>query len=185
MLEEWLQTRVPDARFFDVGYVTGRRLRFHKRSTDGSAKCDVPGSSCDSDIVWGVVFDVPDNKIGALDKAESGYARTTMEVLREEVPLVLAAAYVANPGNIDCHLRPYTWYRGLVVAGACQHNLPVEYIAQLTAVVAVADLDRERGALALKAIDEYDERQSITLNKPSMAQGTEKPKADQRGIGWF
>jgi gamma-glutamylcyclotransferase len=45
ILEEWLHNRVSDAKFFDIGYVTGRRLRFHKRSTDGSVKCDIPESS--------------------------------------------------------------------------------------------------------------------------------------------
>jgi gamma-glutamylcyclotransferase len=143
-------------------------LRFHKRSTDGSVKCDIPESSSDSDIVWGVVFEMPENKIGALDRAETGYIRTAIEVLREDAPLISAASYITNPANIDSQLLPYTWYRDLVVVGARQHNLSVAYISQLIAVVAVPDLDRERCALALKSIDEYYERQSNTPNKPSI-----------------
>src|ERR1700730_3108634 len=151
MSEEWLQNRVSGAQFFDIGYVTRRRLRFHKRSTDGSGKCDIPESSSDSDIVWGVVFEVPENKIGALDRAETGYTRIEIEVLRKGAPLISAASYITNPANINSQLCPYTWYRDLVVAGARQHNLPAAYIGQLIAVVAVLDLDIERCDLALKS----------------------------------
>jgi hypothetical protein len=59
-------------------------------------------------------------------------------------------------------LRPYTWYDDLVLAGAGVHDHPVAYIAQFIAVIAVPHLDRERGVLALKAINEYYKRQSTT-----------------------
>lgn len=56
-------------------------------------------------------------------------------------------------------------------------SVPVDYIAQLTAVVAVADLDRERGALALRAIDEYDERHFNNAKPAINGQGTEETKS--------
>lgn len=157
MLEQRLSSkdRVPGAKYFAVGYVAGRELRFHKRGNDGSGKCDIPNTGNDSDVVWGVIFDVPENQVGALDCVEGeGYARSTIEVLQNGGPPISTAVYLANVAYIDAHLVPYTWYRDLVVAGARQHNLPAAYIAQLAAVSALPDSNAERSAPALNMLKE-------------------------------
>jgi hypothetical protein len=46
-------------------------------------------------------------------------------------PKESALAYVAETNHIDERLLPYRWYHELVVAGAEQHGLPPDYIAEL------------------------------------------------------
>jgi gamma-glutamylcyclotransferase len=155
MLEQRLSSkdRIPGAKFFAIGYVRGRQIRFHKRGNDGSGKCDIPKTANDSDVVWGVIFDVPENQIGALDRVEGeGYARSTIEVLQNGGPPISAAVYLAKVAYIDTRLAPYSWYRDLVVAGANQHKLPAAYIAKLAAVSALLDPNEERSAPALNML---------------------------------
>jgi gamma-glutamylcyclotransferase len=45
---------------------------------------------------------------------------------------------------VDAGLPPYSWYKALVLAGARQHGLPVDYVAMLEAVIAVQDGDAAR-----------------------------------------
>jgi hypothetical protein len=42
--------------------------------------------------------------------------------------------------------KHYHWYKGLVVAGAREHGLPIEYIERLDAARSVPDLDAKRAA---------------------------------------
>ena len=60
MLTERLTRRVPNARCLGVARVPGRRLAFHKQSVDKSGKCDLPKTGNNSDVAYGVLFDIPD-----------------------------------------------------------------------------------------------------------------------------
>jgi len=47
----------------------------------------------------------------------------------------------------DDHLKPYGWYRDLVIEGAREHELPQDYIAgRIDAVEAIEDPDLARDA---------------------------------------
>lgn len=145
MLEERLQApnRVPDAKFLSTASVRGYELLFHKRSDDRSGKCNMVKTGSEEDTVHGVVFEVPDNQLETLNRAEGlghGYNHNY------NIPIRLAdgtkmnmLAYVADPSAIDDALTPYEWYRKLVVAGAEQHRLPEHYINDLRAVPASKD----------------------------------------------
>ena len=140
MLEERLTSsnRVPNAVFKATCSVQGYILRFHKRSTDGSGKCNIVKADSARDVVYGVVFEVPDNQLEALDSAEGvghGYHHDN------NIPVRLAdgtemsmLTYVADIDSIDDTLIPYVWYHRLVIAGAEQHRLPEEYISNLRRV---------------------------------------------------
>lgn len=133
MLEQWIRSpnRVPAARFDGLGFIRGRRLHFHKKSQDGSGKCDISESGNDTDIVYGVLYDIPDSDIGPLDLAEGaghGYTRSKLMVSVEGQIPVLATVYLADTSHIESKLLPYEWYRDLVSAGAEQHSLPNDYI---------------------------------------------------------
>jgi hypothetical protein len=65
-----LRRRVPSAQFFCVAKLSGHVFRFHKRSTDGSAKGDAQETHNLQDVVWGVVFYFADRKKSALDNVE-------------------------------------------------------------------------------------------------------------------
>jgi len=144
MLTQRLRVRVPSANPIATGSLPGYRLRFHKRSRDGSGKCNIVPS--EDDVVHGVLFDVNRGELDVLDEAEQrgrGYER--QDVLVQGVdPPVEAFAYVAQPAYVDDALLPYDWYRALVLAGAQEHDLPPDYVGQLTAVRSYPDPNQDR-----------------------------------------
>lgn len=54
------------------------------------------------------------------------------------------ATYVAEAGYIDPTLRPYDWYRELVLLGAAAHGFPPDYIERIRAAPVVEDPDGDR-----------------------------------------
>jgi len=143
MLSARLKARCPSARPLGIAQLPGHELRWHKRSTDGSGKCDVVPAECDQ-AVLGVVYEIHANERAALDRAEglsNGYDRRDATViLNGEAATV--SIYVAS--KTDPTLKPYSWYKALVVAGAKEHRFPAPYIAGLEAVEASQDSNRAR-----------------------------------------
>jgi gamma-glutamylcyclotransferase len=144
MLTGRLRERCPSAQPLGVAELPGFALRWHKKSKDGSGKCDIVQTGQPGAAVFGVLFAIAREEKSALDKFEglgNGYDETEISVQRG-AGLVTAKAYIAT--NIDPTLKPYTWYRALVVAGAKEHALPADYIAHLEAVPADQDPDNRR-----------------------------------------
>jgi hypothetical protein len=53
--------------------------------------------------------------------------------------------YIAAPDYIDDRLKPYGWYKQFVLAGALEHGLPSDYIAErIESVEATDDPDKKR-----------------------------------------
>jgi hypothetical protein len=149
MLTPRIQARVPSATPVATAVLPNHALRFHKRSRDGSGKCNiVPAASlrASDPVVYGVVFDVSSADLQALDEAEQrgrGYVRTDVTV-HAPSSSVSAFAYAAQPAYIDDALLPYDWYHALVLAGARQHSLPDWYVADLAAPPSYPDPDQDR-----------------------------------------
>lgn len=144
MLLSRLQRRVPSAEPVMNATLPEHGLRFHKRSRDGSGKCNIVADA--EETVHGVVFEVSSADLDALDEAEQQgrrYRRRSVTV-QGATRSVEAFAYVADPFYVDEALHPYEWYHALVLAGARQHGLPDSYIAQIEAVPTIPDPDRER-----------------------------------------
>jgi gamma-glutamylcyclotransferase len=145
MLTRRLRERTPSATPVAVGRLDGHTLRWHKRGRmDGSGKCDAMASGDASDCIHGVVFELDAAEKAALDRAEGlgrGYDEKTVEIVAAGAR-VPATLYYAT--DVDASLRPYDWYKALVVAGARERGLPADYIAALEAVRSIADPDRRR-----------------------------------------
>jgi gamma-glutamylcyclotransferase len=147
MLTERLTRRASGARCLGTARALGRRLAFHKRSSDGSGKCDIPLTGNNSDVVYGVLFDVPDSRRPALDEREGvgyGYEASPIEVLESDSSPILAIAYLATADDVDPRLVPYDWYHRLVVTGMRQHQLPDDYVSSVVATRSVPDPDPRR-----------------------------------------
>lgn len=146
MLTARLQARVPSATPVSTAVLPDHALRFHKRSQDGSGKCDIVPTSETDQHVHGVLFDVSSADLRALDEAEQrgrGYERSDVTVYAPSSS-VDAFAYTAQPAYVDDALLPYDWYHALVRAGARQHDLPSSYVAQIDAVGSYPDPNQER-----------------------------------------
>lgn len=120
-----LQERVPSAELLGTGVVSGRELRFHKRSfVDGSGKCDiVPGDG----LVHVAVYDVPEDEKPLLDGFEGLGKGYRVEIV--DVPgFSPCFTYVAMDDHVDASLRPYDWYVRLVLIGCAYHGFPRDYV---------------------------------------------------------
>lgn len=143
-----LVERVPSACLVEPARLPGHDLRFHKRGGDGSAKCDASWTGREGDVVLGAVYRLTAHERPLLDGFEGegrGYDRR--EVVVEGARRRLAVfTYLAARDAIDASLRPFDWYRGLVLAGATRLAFPAAYVARVAAVEVVADPDAARAS---------------------------------------
>jgi gamma-glutamylcyclotransferase len=142
-----MKLRVPSARVFSIGVLARHVLRFHKKSRDGSGKANAYATQSDVEEVWGVVYEINENELAALDEAEGkghGYDRREVCVTVPKGDKIVAWVYTANGESIDDSLRPYGWYKRFVVEGARQHGLPSPYVESIESAGAVDDPDTGR-----------------------------------------
>jgi gamma-glutamylcyclotransferase len=148
MLTARLRERAPSATAIGIGQLEGYALRWDKRSwRDGSGKCDAEFTGQWSDVVWGVVFELAPEDKPALDQAEglgNGYMEKVVRILTEAGPTT-AVTYLAT--DKDASIRPYHWYKALVIAGAREHGLPSRYRSRLELVATVSDHDPVRASV--------------------------------------
>ena len=119
-------------------FLTGYTLRFHKKSKDGSGKCDAFHTGNPNDVVWGVLDCLTNEQFAKLDEKEGGYCRRSREVTFGE-QTVEAALYMAKKKSINSDLQPFDWYKELVVEGARELKLPRGYIDTINAVTSIPD----------------------------------------------
>ena len=114
--------------------IRNHRFRFHKKSgKDNSAKGDAEKTSGSKDIVYGVLFSINDEQVGALNKFEGlhhGYEKKSVNVIDEKSSKQIPALmYYAT--DIDSNLKPYDWYKEQTVKGAKDNGLPEEYVKEI------------------------------------------------------
>ncbi|MFP4098653.1 MAG: gamma-glutamylcyclotransferase family protein [Alphaproteobacteria bacterium] len=119
-----LGKRVSSARSLGCYYLKKHDLKYHKRSTDGSMKCDADHTGDDKDVVYGVLFEICSSDKCALDKAEGAnsghYEEKKVTVFSEDGTSEEVFTYVACGEHIDKEIssRPYSWYKDHVLIGA-------------------------------------------------------------------
>ena len=145
MSSKRLQQRVPSATFVSTATLVEHELRFHKKSHDGSAKCDAFETGNPDDKVIGTLFSIEQSEKYHLDEAEGlgyGYDIKHVKVLLLSGKVQEAFTYFAT--DIDETLLPYHWYYNHVVTGAREFKLPPEYIAKIEQVKTIDDPDKQR-----------------------------------------
>ena len=152
MCTQRIRARIPAAEAIATGYVTHRRLAFHKLGHDGSGKANAVYTGDAADRVWGVVFRLPGHDKPKLDEFEIGYDDEQVVVIDGSLEIV-ARTYVAQESVVDDSLIPFDWYHRFVIHGARQHGLPDEYIGQLQEMTSVADSDLDRVQLNARIIE--------------------------------
>jgi gamma-glutamylcyclotransferase (GGCT)/AIG2-like uncharacterized protein YtfP len=150
-----LHKRVPSSEIIECVRLPGYQLHFHKVSHDGSAKCNILYSGDPADQVHGVVYRMRADERCLLDDAEGlgrGYELSyfDIETARHSHQVF---CYRADPRYIDDQLRPYDWYRQLVLSAARYHGFPRDYIQRLAEVAAQPDHDRERAGFHFALVD--------------------------------
>ncbi len=114
--------RAPSAVVVGIGFVVGRRFTLDKVSVGGSGKCDMEATDDGNDRVYGVLFEIDGAEKPSLDRAEGrgrGYREERVGVVTDSGSRE-AVTYIAT--SKEPALRPYHWYKALVVAGAREHG---------------------------------------------------------------
>lgn len=145
-----LLERTPSATFLSIATIQEHRLRFHKKSKDGSGKCDAVHTANQDDCVMGAVFAMSAADKEELDRKEChgfGYKEKTVTVTLENGDRVEASTYCAV--ETDAGLNPYSWYKEHVLRGARENNLPHEYISKIEEIESMPDPDMDRHAREL------------------------------------
>lgn len=142
-----LRERIPSCVPIGIATLPGHVLRFHKRGTDKSGKCNAFATG-NEDSVTGVRFRFDPAERSALDKAEgvgNGYECATVTVINEKGRRRKVLTYLASPEYIDDSLKPYGWYKDFALAGAMEHRLPPAYVAKYIQLVeAIEDPNKTR-----------------------------------------
>ena len=125
MKSERLKQRAPSATPKGTAYLPKKRLVFNKISTDGSGKANIVDDP--KSRVWGVIFEVKKQEMDRLDKNETGYQRMNVNVKMDKS--VNAVTYVSL--GLDQDILPFDTYKTLVVDGAKEFELPLEYIVEI------------------------------------------------------
>ena len=141
-----MKERVPSAELQSSASISGFRLVFNKTGVDGSAKCNLEETTDPAATVYGAIYKIKKEHKPILDKFESlnkGYVDT---VIRVEIggKLVNCFTYVAQKEYIDNELKPFHWYKRLVILGATYLNFPVDYIKMVESVESVEDNNMKR-----------------------------------------
>ena len=138
-----LSERIKSATLRGTGFLGRFSLQFHKRGQDDSAKCGF--SDCGEGLHVAVYeVDAADRKVlDGIEGVGKGY-----DVGEFSVPgFGRGFTYVASRTHIDEQLRPFDWYREMVLLGCLLHAFPRAYCERVAALPVIEDPDplrRER-----------------------------------------
>jgi gamma-glutamylcyclotransferase (GGCT)/AIG2-like uncharacterized protein YtfP len=150
-----LRARIPSAGFVSVAQLEGYDLRFHKKSRDGSGKCDAYATDNSADRVLGAIYQIDEEHKPFLDVIEGvgiGYAQrdvTVLDLNHEPYEVFTYCALDTAP-----NLQPFNWYLHHVVTGAEEIGLPSDYIQRICTIASIVDPDSTRSALEMQIYDE-------------------------------
>jgi len=136
--------RVPSADLIGVAKHPNHKLTFHKKSNDGSSKCNMFNS--ESDLIYGAIYKLNTEHKNDLDRFEGkgyGYldSQITLDYNGNEYTCF---TYLAQQSHIVSNLKPYHWYKELVILGAQYLEFPGPYISSIKAVDSIQDSDSKR-----------------------------------------
>lgn len=154
-----LMERVPSAKLVGVIELGKHSLTFQKKSNDGSSKCNLLKTGAETDLVYGAIYEVDPEHKSELDCFEGkgcGYIDSQI-MLQHQGKEYTCFTYFAQRSHVFDNLKPYHWYKKLVVLGARYLQFPGSYVLSIEAVESVEDPDEERreemDALIEKIVD--------------------------------
>ncbi len=140
--------RIPSAKPVATAIVSGYHLRFDKSGQDGSSKANMHYTGMADHAIHGAIYSIRASEKPVLDVIEGdAYKTHDLIVTTGAGEEMRVFAYIAEQSAIGSTLRPYSWYRALVLAGALAHGFPSGYCDSIAAVEVVEDDDRDRDLL--------------------------------------
>ncbi len=155
-----LMDRVASAKLVAVHEISKHNLIFHKKSNDGSSKCNLLQTGSAADLAYGAIYEIDPEHKSTLDRFEGighGYKDDQFNVLHHGQSYI-CFKYSAQQSHIVNNLQPYHWYKKLVVLGARYLQFPDAYIHSIKSVASVEDPDKNRrqeNEILIKKIIDY------------------------------
>ncbi len=130
---EQMQRRCPSSQFVCVAKLPDYRFAIarHSRLRNCGTANILPERGNE---VWGIVYNVSDDDLAALDAFEDGYGRTSALVFNGDnggQPIEVLVYVAAKEENIPL---PNPEYKGLILQGARYWRLPQNYRAMLETI---------------------------------------------------
>jgi hypothetical protein len=144
-----LTERISSAQLVATSFLPDWSLHFHKRSKDGSGKCNILSGS---DGIHIAIFDISAEDKLTLDNIEGlglGYSETLLNV----PGIGDCVSYSADESHIDDSLDLYDWYKELVLIGARAHGFPDDYLNRISSFPARQDPDPNRRVENWKTVE--------------------------------
>ena len=141
-----LLDRVSSAKLIGTVQLDNHRLIFHKKSIDGSSKCNLFKTGESSDLVYGAIYELAPEHKSILDKFEGkgfGYIDNQIQFQYQDREYN-CFTYLAQQSHITDSLKPYHWYKEMVVLGAKYLKFPNIYILSIESVESCDDPDKKR-----------------------------------------
>ena len=145
-----MANRCPGAGFLCTASLEQYAFRFNKKSKlgIGSGKGNVIFTGNTSDIVWGVVFEIPEDEENALDDAEGfgkgGYEKEPISVNDGSDNIDVIVYMAKSLEYIDDTEKPFDWYKNHCIKGAIEFDLPKDYIKILESLESKKDENSKR-----------------------------------------
>ncbi len=142
-----LKERIGEFKLLGNATLQEYKLLFNKISIDGSGKGNIHYTNENADVVWGIVIEITEKQKNILDKYEGkgkGYSEVSMNVTLTDGTEIYANTYVADIDKISDNLKPFDWYKALVVFGTLEHRFPIDYIDNIKSVESICDTKFER-----------------------------------------
>ena len=136
--------RVSSAELIGVAKHPSHTLTFHKKSNDDSSKCNMFKS--ETGLIYGAIYKLKIEHKNDLDRFEGrgyGYIDNQITVKHKEIEYT-CFTYLAQQSHIVNNLKPYHWYKKLVILGAQYLEFPDSYILSIKAVESMEDPDSTR-----------------------------------------
>ncbi len=141
-----LTERVASAKLVGSAQVPGYQLKFHKLGQDDSGKCDLFHTGRSKDIVHGAIYTLAAGHKNTLDEFEGkgmGYIDKPVAILHRN-QLIDCFTYLAQEDYIVDSLKPYHWYKQLVIQGATYLHFPASYLSKIQATQSQKDPEATR-----------------------------------------
>lgn len=137
---------MPSANLLGVVELDKYRLAFHKKGQDGSSKCNLVRTDSEFDRVYGAVYELEQEHKNVLDCFEgTGYGYRDQQIMLQcQGQAYKCFTYFAQQSHIVEKLKPYHWYKQLVVRGARYLRFPDSYLVLIESIESVEDPDEKR-----------------------------------------
>lgn len=141
-----LSERIESAQLITGTQLSGYQLKFHKQGQDDSAKCNLLHTKITSDTVYGAIYTLASQHKYLLDEFEgkgAGYDDQQIEVSHGRRS-IRCFTYIAQQEYIVESLKPYHWYKQLVIEGAKYLCFPGTYVRSIEEIDSRHDPDTTR-----------------------------------------